>query len=276
MACDDDGTTYNQLQEAYINQRYEGKPTPEQVSQVCRDYLQEIFTEDRLVHAQERSPFEANFTTTVFRKEHLSRWRMLVALSGLPVLNAVDRRLLGLVVRRALFSAQMQGKTSRLNRWDSLPTERIALHKGNFAQALLASGSIPFVLSGESAIPGAGRGHHVDGGLLDYHFEVETLCPVFYPHFNANPLPGWLDRFPPYRRLSRTARSKLCLILPSEQQQARYPDSQYPGRADFYRFSNDERIARWRKAVDANEDMERELTACLESGDLVRIAEPFP
>lgn len=278
MACDDDGATYDELEEAYIGQRYEGKPTPHQVSQTCRAYLQAIFTPERLSHAVRNSPFQANITTTIFRREGLSRARMLAAIAGLPILNALDRRMLSLLLERGLFSAGPHPEGSPLlgsPSWDAFPTRSVALDASNFVPALLASGSIPFVLAGESAIPGAGRGHHVDGGLLDYHFEVETAGPIVYPHFSAEPLPGWLDKFPPYRRLSPSARSKLCLLLPSPEQLARYPGGFYPGRDDFYRFSNDERIRRWRASVGENAELERELTACLEAGELLRYAEPL-
>lgn len=278
MACDDDGTAYQELQEAYIEQRYEGRPSPEEVSHTCRAYLGEIFTPTRLAHARERSPFHANFTTTIFRREKLSRGRLMAALAGLPLLNALDRRMLGTMIKRGLFSAGPHPAGSPLlgqPSWDAFPTRSVPLTEQNLVPALLASGSIPFVLAGESGIPGAGAGHHVDGGLLDYHFEVETAGPVLYPHFSADPLPGWLDRFPPYRRLSRSARSKLCLILPSDEQLARYPGGLYPGRVDFYRHSNDERVSRWRDIVKANDPLEAELTACLEAGELLKIAEPF-
>lgn len=278
MACDDDGTAYDELEYAYIEQRYEGKPTPEEVSAACRGYLSEIFTADRLRYAQTESPFQANVTTAVFRKDHLSRLQMLTALIGLPFLNAIDRHTMSWVVERGLFSTGPHPAGSPLlgsPSWDAFPTRSVMFDRDNFVPALLASGSIPFVLAGESSIPGAGPGHHVDGGLLDYHFEVETSGPILYPHFSDAPLPGWMDRFPPYRRLSRSARAKLCLIVASEEQLATYPDRFYPGRMDFQRYPNDERIRRWWETVRANTPLEKELTACLEAGELLKVAEPF-
>lgn len=278
MACDNDGSTYDELEEAYIEQRYEGKPTPEEVSQTCRAYLSRIFTPQRLAHAVDSSVFQANFTTAIFRRDKLSRTRMLTALAGLPFLNALDRQMMGLVIERGLFSAGTPPLNSPLlgtPSWDAFPTRSVPLDSENFVPALLASGSIPFVLAGESSIPGAGKGHHVDGGLLDYHFEVEASGPILYPHFSEDPLPGWMDRFPPFRRLSQVARSQLCLILPSQEQLSRYPGQFYPGRVDFHRHSNDERIARWKTTVQANSCLEKELTACLEAGELLKVSEPY-
>jgi hypothetical protein len=278
MACDDDGAAYDELEEAYISQRYEGKPTPQQVSETVRAYLSDIFTADRLRHAIERSPFQANLTTAILKKEKPSKGRLLASFAGLPLLNALDRNLLSLVLERGLFSAGPPPDGSPLDQglaWDSFPTRKIALEESNFVPALLASGSIPLVLAGIDAIPGAGPGHHLDGGLLDYHFEVESGGPVVYPHFSADPLPGWLDRFPPFRRLSASARSHMCLLIPSQEQLSRYPGQLYPSRVDFTRLSNDQRIRRWRATVKENQAMERELTACLEAGDLLAVADTF-
>lgn len=278
LACDPQGQAYDELEYEYIHQRYEGRPSPSEVSQTCRDYLTRIFTEQRLEFALNGSPFHANFTTAIFRRERPNKMSTLSSLLSLPLLNALDRNLMRMVFQRGLFSAGRHPDHSPLLQspsWDSFPTRRIPLSRRNFVPALLASGSIPFVLAGESAIPGAGPGHHFDGGLIDYHFEVETDGPVLYPHFSADPLPGWMDRFPPYRRLSQLARDNLCLILPSPQQLAKYPGAFYPGRDDFKRYSNDERIARWSKTVELNAAMQRELTVCLESDELVKFAEPL-
>lgn len=278
MSSDNCGTAYDELEEEYIAQRYEGKPTPLEVSAHCRQYLARVFTPDRLEHAINRSPFQLNFTTAIFRRERLSKTRMLAAIAGLPFLNAVDRRWMGYLIQRGLFTAGHGPEDSLLKglpSWDTFPTRVVSLDSDNFVPGLLASGSIPLVLAGESGIAGAGQGHHVDGGLLDYHFEVETGGPVLYPHFSADPLPGWMDRFPPYRRLSRRARANLCLILPSDEQLSHYPGKFYPGRVDFSKHSNDERIRRWRETVKANLPLEKELAACLEAGDLLKVSEPF-
>ena len=278
MACDNSGEAYDELEHEYIHQRFVGKPTPEAVSQKCESYLQRVFTPERLNFALESSPFHANFTTAIFPREFPKPRHVFTSLLGLPILNAIDRNLMRAVFQRGLFSAGPHPAHSPLKvhpSWDNYPTRQVTLTPRNFVPALLASGSIPFVLAGVSAIPGAGPGHHVDGGLLDYHFEVETDGPVLYPHFSHDPLPGWMDRFPPFRRLSQRARSQLCLIVPSQEQLAKYPGNFYPGRVDFQRLSNDERIRRWSITAEQNQEMERELTTCLEADDLVNISEPL-
>ena len=65
--------------------------------------------------------------------------------------------------------------------------------------ALHASGSIPFVLTGERDIPGAPPGQYWDGGIIDYHFDLAAfkvkltrpqtlaLSHVVNSHFERNP-----------------------------------------------------------------------------------------
>lgn len=275
LASDEDGQTYNELEEAYLQQSYTGRPSPDEVSQTCRAYLSEVFTPSRQRQALSNPRFQVCLTSAVIAREHPERLHLTALLSALILLNLADRRLLGWGVERCLFSAGPLREGSPLahpSAWSDLPTRRVELDEGNFLEAILASGSIPLVLAGVASLPGAGPGHHLDGGLVDYHFELEHSGAVLYPHFSTHPIPGWLDRFVPHRQISQKARSQLCLIVPSPEQLARYPGGTFPGRDDFTRWSNRERIARWRQVVQANQAMQKELTACLEAGELSRIA----
>ena len=51
---------------------------------------------------------------------------------------------------------------------------RVALSESNLADSILATGSIPMVLSGVSDIAGAPPGIYRDGGVIDYHLELDT------------------------------------------------------------------------------------------------------
>lgn len=274
-SCDHSGECFNDLETAYIGQSYEGKPTPRQVSQVCIEYLQKVFTEERTTFSLGPSIFQVNFTTAIYGKENPSNLRLGASLLAQVVLNAWDRRLLGWGFERGLFSAGQIASDSPLRSgpWDNIPTRQIPLTVQNYSRSLLASGSIPFVLSGEVGIPDAGHGHHLDGGLIDYHFEVDSGGPILYPHFTDVLVPGWLDRYWPFRRLTPKAREQLVLILPTPEFIALFPDQKLPCRQDFHRLSNQERIKLWTGATLKNQLIERELTACLESGELLEIAQ---
>ena len=276
LSSDHDGETYEQLIHEYIEQRFEGRPTPQEVSAVCRDYLQRLFTGERITNSLVHPTFQLNFTTALMNSESPSPWKTVASLALATLYNMLDRRLLGQSFQRAVFSTLPHPSESPLAQpWDAVPTTTIPLTAQNYLPAILATGSIPTVLAGESGISGSRSGHHYDGGLLDYHFEVEAPGPVLYPHFSADPIPGWMDRFPPYRRISRAARSQLCIIMPSDELLSRYPTGFYPSRHHFKSFDNDHRIRLWSETVDQNQPLEKELLLCLESGDLATVAEPL-
>ena len=54
-----------------------------------------------------------------------------------------------------------------------------------------------------------------------------------------------------------------------------YPTGDYPSRLDFRKFDNDRRIGLWRETVKQNQLLEKELTLCLQCGDLAKVAEPL-
>ena len=276
LASDTDGQTYQELIHEYIEQRFEGNPTPDEVSAVCREYLGRLFTPERIRTVLSHPHFQLNFTTALMSRELPTRWNTVASMVLATLYNAVDRRLLGLSFKRAVFSSLPHPQGSPLAKsWDRIPSITVPLTDRNFLPGILATGSIPTVLSGETNIAGSSKGHHFDGGLVDYHFEVEAPGPILYPHFSDDPIPGWMDRFFPFRRISREARSQLCIVTPSREMLELYPTGDYPSRHDFRKFDNDRRIGLWRETVKQNQLLEKELTLCLECGDLAKIAEPL-
>lgn len=276
MACLDKGESYEDLVHEYVEQSFEGSPTPREVSEVCRAYLRRVFSPQRVLKILSNPRFQLNFTTALIRQENPSQITVVKDALASCLANAFDRRLLKWVIRRCLFSVLPHPTLSPLGEdWDALGAERVALGPENFYQALMATGSIPLVLEGESSIPGSPSGHHLDGGWIDYHFEIESPGPILYPHFDPNPIPGWLDKFPPYRKITRRARENLCLILPSEELLALFPTQDYPCREDFHKYPNAIRVKLWRETLEVAKRVESELMACLESGQLPNVGKPL-
>ena len=57
-------------------------------------------------------------------------------------------------------------------------TEYVDLSEQNVASALLASGAIPYLFEGVSDVPGGPRGAYWDGGIIDYHFDLQALGQI--------------------------------------------------------------------------------------------------
>lgn len=174
--------------------------------------------------------------------------------------NLFGRAYLARHLERIVFAAGPSGALdAALVRADPFGLTTVPLHAGNARRALLASGSIPFVCDPVVEIPNAPGGWYWDGGLIDYHLffpyrELPGL--VLYPHFTDHLVPGWLDKFLPWRRQGVKGRGSawlenLILIAPSPAFLKRLPNGRLPDRQDFYRYGtrHDDRIGDWRRAI---------------------------
>lgn len=277
FTADESGEAYEALIHEYIEQSYTGHPTCEQVSATCRAYLARVFSSTRIDHSLRNENFQLNFTTSVLPYEYPKKTKTIAALTKAFAFNLIKRDLLGKVFTRAHFTVLPHPENSPIkNRWDSLPTFQVELSQANFRQSLMGTGSIPLVLEGESSIAGSPPGHHLDGGLLDYHFDVaQSGVPILYPHFSCSPVPGWLDRFAPGRTCGESFKDWLCLVVPSESMLEKFGLQEYPNRHHFHKLSNTERKRVWRHTARETEKMEAELALCLEAGELLKWSEPL-
>jgi hypothetical protein len=177
-------------------------------------------------------------------------------------------------VRRVVFSTH--GEAGPLARLDDLPTRHAALTRENLAPALLASASIPLVLDGVR-VPGEGAGVFRDGGLTDYHLDIEYDHDdglVFYPHFSPQVITGWFDRSLPWRRARRSLRRTL-LVAPSASFVASLPFGKIPDRRDFSTMDDETRIRTWTTVMAESARMGDEWQALVESGAVAGAVRPI-
>ena len=141
-----------------------------------------------------------------------------------------------------------------------------SLDEYNLASALLASGSIPFVLDAVKEIPNQSNkgefatlpGPFWDGGLTDYHLALpyqRQTGLVLYPHFSDSVTPGWLDKFLKKRKANPKWMSNVILLYPSKAFVQSLPAKKIPDRSDFKRYGldHDLRIKHWRAAISASD-----------------------
>jgi hypothetical protein len=265
------------FESGYLSQTYSDRPTPEEISRETIR-IQNIFingpaVRDILTHPYIRLNVMANRCKGPTAGE--SKPLLYLGFITAACLNLLGRRLLGLLFERTLF----YDPRDRPPFWDmnQFPIQRIPLTVENLKPALVASGSIPLVMKGVTDIPGTRAGVYRDGGILDYHMDVPFLTDddglVLFPHFMPRIIPGWLDKSLRWRKPRPEHVDRVVLISPSPAFIDGLPYGKIPDRTDFYTFKgrNQERIAYWRKVIDAGRRLGDEFLE-LVSGDRIKKA----
>lgn len=262
--------------DAYIHeQRYSPKPTAAEVTRVLGRALDLLLGPTGVDEILAHPTFRLHVITAEGRGLAASARRplLLAALAVAAAGNLVSRRTLGLQLRRCIFHSC--GDTTPFAHLRDLPTTHRRLTRDNLRAALLASGSIPLLLEGVR-VPGAPEGVHWDGGVVDYHLDLD-FGPgeglVLYPHFYAHVVPGWFDKGLRWRRAGGANFRRALLLAPSDDFVARLPGGKIPDRRDFYTMPEGERMRRWAAVVAASErlgDELRELVATDRLADAVR------
>lgn len=277
LAQHDPLAAYARLEQHYIEQRYDVKPTPVEVSRQIQTIIKAILGDNAGQDIVDNPMIKSHFVACKAR--HLNRLPSRLALgTGLAttaLTNLLSRKSLGLHFQRMVFG-NAAAKSPFLHLTD-LPTKHLALTATNLAQVLLATGSIPLVLAPVTHIAGAPQGHYYDGGITDYHFDLaieDSEGLTLYPHFYSQILPGWFDKSLPWRRARQNYHNALILV-PSEAYIRQLPYGKLPDRNDFNRLSSDERIRYWQQVLAASDVLADDFNKILKSGDIMRFIEPF-
>ncbi len=268
---------FDRLKDAYIHQFYGNCASPEkkiawETERITRHFLPDSqphsAIDQILSHPFLRIGFSAVRCKGLMACQHM-------ILQGLGVgsayaLNLLSRNSQRLYFQRTLFH-HSDYDINALDMED-FPTVRIPLTRENFAQALLASGSIPMMMEGVKDIPLAPPGTYRDGGLLDYH-PAFPLTPgtkglILYPHFYQGITLGWFDKALPRRRAKGSLLDHTLVLAPSAKFVAGLPFGQIPDRRDFIRLrgKDDQRIRAWKKAADMSKILGDAFMDAVETG----------
>lgn len=280
----DPGAAFERLARLYCeDQRYPRKPSASHVTLVCKDILRNFV-----------GGHEAEILSHPHYRLHLiaargMRWLAspqrpfseMAGFAAAALSNAVSRRRLARHLQRVVLHDPRMREDWLAQPFDAFDTLLAALSADNLQPALLASGTLPFVMEPVRALPGAPAGTYWDGGLVDYHLALPwaraSADLVFYPHFGPHILPGWLDKNLPWRSAARGRErswlDNLVLVSPSPAFLATLPRGRLPDRRDFphYGLEHDRRIADWKLAIAQGERLRDDLAAFIERPDLGRV-----
>jgi hypothetical protein len=257
---------------AYIyEQRYTPKPSTAEVSAVLGRALDLMLgptgVDEILSH-----PWARLHVLTGEGRGLAASGQRLLLMAGLGLAiagNLVSRRALALVLRRWIFDST--GGDTPFAHIADLPTRHARLTRENARDVLLASGAIPLLVDGVR-IPGMPGGVHWDGGVLDYHVDLDFGSGdglVLYPHFYSHVVPGWFDKSLAWRRAGAANFRRALLLAPSPEFVATLPGAKIPDRRDFYTMPETERLRRWQAVVDASAALGDELHELIETDRIV-------
>jgi Patatin-like phospholipase len=278
LAMRDPVAAVDRLERGYLHQRYASKPTAAEVSAVSRDILEQVLGDTGAADLVEHPRIHSHIVTARGRGPAAASSTALLAtgMGAAALGNAVSRHLLKPHFQRVVFHNNAAADPGlALNDFN---TRYCTLRANNVAPVLHASGAIPFVLTGERDIPGAPPGQYWDGGIIDYHFDLGQYRGdglILYPHFSASVVPGWFDKFLPWRRAAIDEIDNLVLLCPSAEFIADLPLGKIPDRSDFSTLGHEERVRYWEQCVVRSKALAEEFEQILDDSDPLRAATVF-
>ena len=266
------------LAKRYSEERYSEQPTTDEITEKAREMLADMLGANGVAEIVHNEVFRTHIIADRARgigSSQLKTARMLQLMSS-ALLNTLSRRTLSLFFERNIFSNM--GQMSPWRNVADLKTAIVGMNEDNLVDAMMASGSIPFVLNGVRDIAGANQGLYWDGGITDYHFDFPFPAGnelVLYPHFSPTVIPGWFDKRVPWRRVNLENFKNVVLVVPSAEFVADLPHGKIPDRTDFETLDYDSRLAYWNTVLEKSKQLAVDFSALVERGVGIEDAQPF-
>ena len=274
-------TSLSDFESAYIHQAYEGKPSPEAVSRESARIQQAFLKNGGSREILDHPYLRLNFMAVRSKGPAASDRRFLLAATLLVAAlgNLVSRSFLKVFFERVLFHDSRS--LPPFYHITGFPLHRVPLTPENLPGALLASGSIPLVMSGVKDIPGSPIGVYRDGGVIDYHMDMpltgESEGIALFPHYMERVIPGWLDKQLSWRKPGARNMDNVLMMAPSKQFIDQLPYRKIPDRNDFHRFEgkDSQRFAYWSTVAEASQVLADAFMEAAMSGSIRNRVRPW-
>lgn len=287
-ACQADPIAASQLLgDLYCEQAYPDKPTPRFVTESCERFLAE-FIGGREREITSHPHYRLHILASRGRR-FLKAPRLNISVTagfGLAVAgNLVARSQLANHLARVVIGDERDPAFWLKAKFDAFDTQFAPLTPDNLGSALLASGTLPFIMEPVRGIPKAPEGTYWDGGLIDYHLALPYSRVagnpegglVLYPHFGEQIVPGWLDKSLPWRRANFGRNSEwldnVVVVAPTQAFLQTLSRSKLPDRKDFLYYGQNHafRILNWKLAIGEGERLRDELAEFVARPDPARV-----
>ncbi len=277
-AQNDPVAAIERFETAYIEQSFSERPDITEITAKSREIIGLILGENGVTEILNHPVFRTHVMAV--RSRHIlaseSRWLLTLGLLTAASLNFINRSTLGLFFERALFFDARE-RPPFFNA-SGFPMQRVALSSENLEDAIVATGSIPLVLSGVPDIHGAAPGVYRDGGVIDYHHDLPHSANerlTLYPHFYDRIVPGWFDKNLAWRRPHPEHVDRTILVSPSDDFVSQLPNAKIPDRTDFVNYSPSERIRAWRACTRACQQLSDDFNEIMETDQLAARLQPL-
>jgi len=273
--------TISRLADQYAHTVYSDKPSVADISQSAVEMLDHLFGKTGIKEIINNDIFKAHFIVAKSKglTSYENKFAQGAGLLASILLNKVDRKLLSFQYERYIYrplSSQL-----KINDPYNITSHYIDFTKENISNALLASGSIPLLMSGIKNIANSPKGTYRDGGIIDYHFDFTLKNKNFestnkaqgltlYPHFTPRPKAGWFDKNSSRTVLAKSYENSV-LLVPSTKFINSLPYKKIPDRNDFKNLDADTRIKYWLTVLSETDRLAESLNELILNQDIGRI-----
>ena len=273
----DVSAAFDRFEQAYVEQHYASRPSAAEVSEQGRRILRALLGDNGVeeILNSDRIRLNAVAARCLGLAAHANTRLEAAGLAGAVLANTLSRRALARYFERVLFHAPDSPLSLQA---DGFRTHHVPLNAINAFDALTATASIPRVMERVAKIEGAPPGPYTDGGLIDYQMDL-PLPPgdgvVLLPHFSRKVVPGWLDKFVPWRRARYL--DNTLLIHPSDVFVSKLPGGRIPDRNDFLRHEDDDqtRLRNWRQAIAESQALADEFSDLIATDGFAAQVQPL-
>ncbi|MCL1139899.1 patatin-like phospholipase family protein [Shewanella pneumatophori] len=271
LAQKNPNSAYDRLEQLYIGQRYDTKPTSSEISTQVAGIINGLLGSEGAAEIIDNPHINSHYIACQARHINRAGGRLALGagLAAAAVTNLASRKSIAWHFRRCVFGVNQH--SSAFAGLKDLPSRYYGLSRDNIHQVLLATGSIPLVLAPVTQINGAPKGHYYDGGITDYHFDLPlvhnkglTLYPHFYPHM----APGWFDKSLAWRFAKQNYDNAL-ILAPTDAYLQSLPYGKLPDREDFKQLDSDSRIKYWRHSVSMSQVLADDLAEVINKNTLL-------
>ena len=263
--------TLDRFLESYVEQTYPVWPTGAEVSQKMKEILEYSLGENgksELLNPVNKF-LHVITAQSSFRFKAGSSYKPQFA--KIVLKNLLSRNWLKGEMDRVVYSNNNQAD-NLFDIHDEIKTIYNTFSTETLIEALRATGTIPMLMEPVTTITNPPY-MLWDGALVDYHIGLQYTSPglVFYPHFANRIIPGWFDKFTPWRKVDKRATDKMIMIYPSAEFVASLPDQKIPDRKDFetYFDQKDKRISNWYEVARRGDEIANEFHSMYTNGSLI-------